>query len=127
MVEMTMRVPDAPAPKLRQMNQWLPVALELSLAGFKTPAAQTVAEAVEFLSKDPTRGQVVSYRASARAQKRLKRLLTLNESGLPSREEQDELDELETLDHLLVMLKAQAREKSSNKHKRLLMKQSPGW
>lgn len=117
MVEMTMRVPYALAPKLRRMNQWLSAVLELSLAGFRTPTAQTVAEVIDFLSKGPTPRQVLAYKVSARAQKRLKRLLTLNKSGLLSREEQDELDELETLEHLLVLLKAQAREKSSGKNK----------
>jgi hypothetical protein len=108
MVEMTMHVPDSLASKLRRMNKWLPTVLELSLVGFKTPAAQTVAEVVQFLSKGPTPRQVAGYKVSERAQQHLQRLLSLNQSGLLSEEEQSELNELETLEHLMTLLKAQA-------------------
>lgn len=117
MVEMTISVPDTLAPKLKRIHQWLPTALELSLAGFKTPTAQTVAEVVDFLSKGPAPKQVAAYKVSARAQKRLQRLLALNESGLLSETEQLELNEIETLEHLLVLLKAQAQEQAAGKRK----------
>lgn len=108
MVQMTMQVPENLAPKLKRMNQWLPTVLELSLAGFKTPVAQTVAELIDFLATGPTPKQVSGYKVSARAQKRLQRLLALNQSGLLSQEEQAELDEIELFDHLVVTLKAVA-------------------
>lgn len=115
MVEMTMRVPDDLAPKLRRMDKWLPTVLELSLAGFKTPAAQTVSELIGFLSKGPTPKRVASYKVSERSQQRLRRLLALNQSGLLSEEEQAELEELETLEHIVTMLKIRARESSTGK------------
>ena len=115
MVEMTMQVPNNLAPKLRRMNKWLPTVLELSLAGFKTPAAQTVSELVGFLSNGPTPKQVASYKVSERSQKRLRRLLALNQSSLLSEEEQAELEETERLEHFVTMLKIQAREQSSGK------------
>ncbi len=116
MIEMTMRVPDNLAPKLRRMTPWLPTVLELSLVGFKTPVAQTVAEVVEFLSKGPAPAQVAEYSVSERAEQRLRRLLALNQAGLLSADEQAELDEIEALDHLLVLLKAQAREQLAGKN-----------
>ena len=117
MVEMTMRVPDDLAPKLRRMNKWLPTVLELSLVGFKTPAAQTVSELIGFLSRGPTPKQVASYKVSERSQLRLRRLLALNQSSLLSEEEQAELNELETVEHIVTMLKVQAREYSVGKGK----------
>ena len=117
MVEMRMRVPDALAPKLQRMDRWLPTVLELSLAGFRTPTAQTVAEVIDFLAKGPAPKQVAAYKVSARAQMRLRRLLALNVSGLLSEDEQGELDEIETLEHLMVLLKTQAREQSPSKGK----------
>jgi hypothetical protein len=117
MVEMTMRVPDDLAPKLRRMNKWLPTVLELSLAGFKTPAARTVSELIGFLSEGPTPKQVASYKFSERSQQRLRRLLALNQSSLLSEEEQAELEELETLEHIVAMLKIQAREYPAGKGK----------
>jgi hypothetical protein len=116
MVEMTMRVPDVLAPKLRRMTAWLPTVLELSLVGFKTPTAQTVAEVVGFLSEGPAPEQVAEYVVSPRAQERLRRLLALNQAGLLSTEEQAELEEMEELDHLLVLLKAQARDQMTRKN-----------
>ena len=116
MIEMTMRVPDNLAPRLRRMTAWLPTALELWLAGFKTPAAQTATEVIEFLAEGPTPAQVAEYTVSARAQARLRRLLALNQAGLLSAEEQAELDEIETLDHLVILLKAQAREQVAGKN-----------
>ena len=62
MVEMTMSVSDTLAPKLRRMNQWLPAVLELSLAGFKTPTTETVAEVIAFLSKGPAPKQVAAFK-----------------------------------------------------------------
>lgn len=115
MIEMTMRVPDNLAPKLRRMTVWLPTALELWLAGFKTPAAQTATEVIEFLAEGPTPAQAAEYVVSERAQARLRRLLALNQAGLLSAEEQTELDEIETLDHLVMLLKAQAREQLAGK------------
>lgn len=117
MVEMKMRVPDDLAPKLRRMDKWLPTVLELSLAGFKTPAAQTVSELIGFLSKGPTPKQVASYKVSAHSQQRLRRLLALNQSSLLSEEEQAELDELENLEHIVAMLKTQALEQTTRKRK----------
>ena len=116
MVEMTVQVPNNLAPKLRRMNKWLPTVLELSLAGFKTPTAQTVSELIGFLSNGPTPRQVASYKVSERSQKRLRRLLALNQSSLLSEEEQAELDEIETLEHFVAMLKIQAREQASGKN-----------
>jgi hypothetical protein len=115
MIEMTMRVPDNLAPKLRRMTAWLPTVLELWLAGFKTPAAQTATEVIEFLGEGPSPVQVTEYTISERAQERLRRLLALNQAGLLSAEEQAELDEIETLDHLVILLKAQAREQMAGK------------
>ncbi len=115
MVEMTMRVPNNLAPKLKRMTAWLPTALELWLTGFKTPAAQTATEVVEFLAEGPSPVQVAEYTVSERAQARLQRLLALNQAALLSAEEQAELDELETLDHLVILLKVQAREQITGK------------
>ncbi|MEJ5311425.1 MAG: hypothetical protein WHX52_16815 [Anaerolineae bacterium] len=112
MLEMTMQVPDTLGRRLRPMLTWLPTVLELSLAGFKTPAVQTVSEVIAFLSTGPSLEQVATFTVSPRAQQRMRRLLALNQAGLLSVEERDELDELEQLEHLLIMLKAQA-------HKRL--------
>ena len=102
-----MEVSEATAKRLQPIRLWLPTVLELSLVGFKTPAAQTAGEIITFLSTNPSPQKVDGYHASERPQTRLRQLLALHQAGLLGKEEQLELDELEKIKHVLVMLKAQ--------------------
>ena len=106
MVQMTMQVPEELAERIQAMSAWLPVVIELGLVGFKTAASATEAEVIEFLSKNPSPREVLDYHVSDKAQARLRRLLSLNETGLLSVAEQLELDELQRLEHVMIMLKA---------------------
>lgn len=107
MVRMTLTVSDQLAERLEPLGAWLPTVLELTLVGCKTVAAATATEVIEFLSHNPTRDEVLAYHASERSQARLQRLLTLNASGQLGQGEQQELDELQQIEHIVVMLKAQ--------------------
>jgi hypothetical protein len=107
MVQMTMQVSEELAKRLRPLGGWLPTVLELSLVGFRTVAAATAAEVIQFLSQDPTPQEVFAYHVSERAQTRLQRLLALNTAGMLGEDEQLELDELQRIEHVLIMLKAQ--------------------
>jgi flagellin-specific chaperone FliS len=111
MVEITMQITDRLAQRLQPLYDWLPTILELSLVGFKTPAVQTVSEIIEFLATSPSPNEVLDYHVSERAQTRLQRLLAINAAGLASAEEQAELDEIGQIEHIIIMLKAQAQEK----------------
>lgn len=95
MVEIVMQLPDTLARRIELMSPWLSAALELSLAGFKTPAAQTVAEIIAFLATGPSPKEVMSYHVSARAEERLRCLLALNAGGAISAEEQAEFDKFD--------------------------------
>ena len=81
--------------------------MELSLVGCRTVAAATATEVIEFLSRNPTPQEVLAYHVSERAQIRLQRLLALNAAGTLGEEEQLELDEVQRIEHLLILLKAQ--------------------
>ena len=107
MTHLTLEVPDELAERIQSMKSWFPTVLELSLIGFETTATATATEVIQFLSKDPKPHEVLTYHASERSQERLKRLLTLNESGQLSEVEQRELDELQRIEHVVIMLKAQ--------------------
>lgn len=106
MTELILEVTDEQAERLHPLRRWLPTLLELSLLGFRTRAAATASEVVDFLAANPTAEAVRGYHVSEEAQLRLRRLLTLNGEGLLGEEEQRELDELAQLEHTLVMLKA---------------------
>jgi hypothetical protein len=106
MAQMTMQVPDELAERLQPMSAWLPTIIELSLIGFKTLATATATEVMEFLSKNPSSQEVFDYHVSDVAQARVQRLLTLNEASLLSEAEHLELNELQRLEHIIIMLKA---------------------
>lgn len=107
MVQMTMQVSEELAERLRPIGSWLPTVLELSLVGFKTVAAATATEVIQFLSQEPTPQDVLAYHVSERAQVRLQRLLALNAAGMLGEAEQLELDEMQRIEHIIIMLKAQ--------------------
>jgi len=106
MVEMTLKVPEELAARMQPMGSWLPSVLELGLLGCRTIAAATVVELMELLARNPKPQQVLDFHVSEATQERSRRLLALNEAGLLGEEEQRELDELDQLEHVVVMLKA---------------------
>lgn len=106
MVKMTLQVPGTLARRMQPMGPWLPTVLELGLLGCRTRAAAAVVELVELLSRNPSQKEVLSFHASEEIQERSKHLLALNQAGLLGEEEQRELDELDQLEHIVVMLKA---------------------
>jgi hypothetical protein len=106
MVQMTMQVSDALAERIESISGWLPTIIELSLIGFKTTATAAASEVIEFLLQNPTPQAVLDYHISDQGQVRLRRLLALNEAGILSETEQLELDELQQLEHVIIMLKA---------------------
>lgn len=105
MIDMTLTVSDELAERLEPIGPWLPTVIELGLLGFRTRAA-AMSEVVGFLSTNPTPQAVMDFHLSETAQTRLRRLLALNSQGILSEEEQEELDELVELEHVLVILKA---------------------
>lgn len=111
MTRMTLEMPDELAERIRPLGEGLPALLELSLVGFRTLAAATAAEVIEFLATEPSPAELLEHHASERAQKRLRRLLVLNEAGRLGEGEPRELDELQKVEHIVVMLKAQAAER----------------
>ena len=106
MVEMTMQIPDELADRIQPIVSWLPTILELSLIGFTTVATATATELIQFLSKNPSLEDLLDYHVSQKAQTRLQRLLSLNQAGMLSESEQTELDELQRLEHTIILLKA---------------------
>ncbi|MCP5103736.1 MAG: hypothetical protein GY950_10180 [bacterium] len=115
MVQMTMQVSNDLAERLEPIRPWLPTILELSLVGFKTQATETATEIMLFLSSNPSPQDVFDYHISERAQTRLRRLLALNKEGMLSEIEQLELDELQQIEHIIIMLKTQF----SQQHQRI--------
>ena len=115
MVQMTMQVPNDLAKRIKPIRYWLPTILELSLVGFKTLATGTATEIIRFLSTNPSSQEVLDHQVSKRAQERLRRLLALNEAGMLGEIEQLELDEIQQIEHIMIMLKTQIAEELRQK------------
>lgn len=107
MIQMTVQVPEELAKRLQPIQVWLPAILELSIVGFKTLATETATEIIQLFAANPTPQEVLDYHVCERAQARLRRLLALNSAGLLGEEEQQELDELQKIEHTIIKLKTQ--------------------
>lgn len=110
MTTLTVDISDKVAAQIAPMQRWLSTILELTLLGLRTPAIATVTEIVEFLAQDPTPQEIFRYHVSERAQMRMRQLLALNREGLLSESEQLELDEMEKIQHIVIMFKADIAE-----------------
>jgi len=115
MVQMTMQVSNDLAKRIQPIRYWLPTILEIGLVGFKTAATETASEIIQFLSTNPSPQEVLAYQAPHRSQARLRRLLILNEAGVVGEMEQSELDELQKIEHIMIMLKTQIVEQRQYK------------
>ncbi|WP_446012055.1 hypothetical protein [Candidatus Electrothrix sp.] len=113
---MTVQLSDEVADRCKAVGPWLSTVIELSLAGFKTPTSATASEVVDFLCSNPEAKEIAAFHISESAQLRLRRLLTLNEAGCLSLAEQEELDELQRLEHMIIMLKIRAAQDHQKEH-----------
>lgn len=68
-------------------------------------------EIYDFLTSSPTLEQIIDFHISEPAQLRTRYLLEVNREGVLTPEENTELDDIETLEHFMIMLKIRARMK----------------
>ena len=103
----TLDVPDELADQLAQVQDRLPELLALSLQQPAVPA-QLYRAILTFLAGAPTAEQIAAFRPSPEMQQRLQTLLERSNAGTLTSAEQAELEELERIEHLMVMIKAGA-------------------
>jgi len=109
MVQLTIEVPDELAFRLQPNQNRLVEIIELGLREI-TPAEYTLhSELIEFLASGPTPQNIVSFQPSADVTTRVIELLEKNKDGSLNAAEQVELDQYETLDYLMTLVKARAR------------------
>jgi len=110
MTTITIEVPDDLARRLGPVRDRLPQVLELGLQEVVPLSTQAYMEALEFLAEEPSPEEIVAYHPSADVQARLRTLLDKNQEGLLTHAEAAELDRLSHLEHLMILLKARARQ-----------------
>lgn len=103
----TLDVPDELADELASLQDRLPELLALSLRQPAVPA-QLYRAILTFLAEAPTAEQIMAFVPPPEVQERLRTLLDRERSGTLAPAERAELDELERIEHLVVMLKAGA-------------------
>ncbi len=122
MAELTIQVSDALARRLRPFSDRLPELLAQVVTSLDPPTAKArtrqpqvsspenhaYAEVLDFLLTRPTPREIVAFKVSAAAQRRLRTLLNKNrEEGL-TEAESGELDVYEQLDQVMALLKVKA-------------------
>lgn len=103
----TLDVPDELADQLAEMRDRLPELLALSLQQPAVPAS-VYRDILTFLASNPTPAQMAAFEPNPEVRQRLQTLLDRNLSGHLTPAEEAELDELERIEHVVVMLKAGA-------------------
>ena len=118
-VELTLQVPNRVARRLEPIRDRLPALLSQIAEAqppFSSPSVMTrpvniplaYAEMIEFLVSGPPPREITAFKVSEKAQARLRKLLDKNRESLLTSAEQAELDLYEQIEHVMILLKAQA-------------------
>lgn len=110
MVELTIQIPDELAVRLQPVRDRLAEIIELGLRELAPSQYGLYREIIEFLASGPRPQDIVAFRPSAQAQARVTELLDKNRAGTLTSTEQSELDQYESLDYLMTLVKVRARQ-----------------
>lgn len=108
-VQLMIEVPDELAVRLKPLQNRLVDILELGLRELAPGSHPLHNAVVDFLASGPTPQEIVHFRPSEDDIVRVRELLEKNQAGLLTESEQAELDQYETLDYLMTLVKARAR------------------
>jgi len=110
MVEITLQVPESLAERLQSVREQLPEILEIGLQHSRPLSIRAYAEVLEFLATAPTPAEILAFRPSPAIQTKVNRLLSRHKAGTLTPDEESELDQIGDLEHILMALKARARQ-----------------
>ena len=103
----TLLVPDELADQLAAVQDRLPESLALSLRQPALPA-QLYRTILTFLAGAPSAEEIAAFAPPPEAQQSLQALLDAERAGTHTSIERAELDELERIEHLVILLKSGA-------------------
>lgn len=110
MVEITLQVPEDLAERLQSVREQLPEILEIGLQYSRPLSIRAYAQVLEFLATAPTPAEILTFRPSPAIQTKVNRLLSRHKAGTLTPDEESELDRIGDLEHILMALKARARQ-----------------
>ena len=118
MTTITLEVPDELATRLMPLRAQLPqlLARTLDIADAPEPMTGTLVfdELLNLLAHNPTSQQLSAFKVSPAAQTQLEALLDKQREDVLTADEAAELDVYQWVNHILVLLKARARQALSN-------------
>ena len=109
MVQLTIELPEELAFRLQPLQERLTEIIELGLHEITTTGYSLQSEIIEFLASGPTPHQILAFHPSEDVTKRVSELLGKNRAGQLTPAETAELNQYETLDYLITLVKARAR------------------
>jgi len=110
MVEITLQVPEDLAERLQSVREQLPEILEIGLQYSRPLSVRAYAQVLDFLAIAPTPAEILTFRPSPAIQTEVNRLLSRRKAGTLTPDEESELDRIGDLEHILMALKARARQ-----------------
>jgi hypothetical protein len=110
MVEITLQVPEDLAERLQSVREQLPEILEIGLQYSRPLSIRAYAQVLEFLATAPNPAEILTFRPSPAIQSEVNRLLSRHKAGTLTPDEESELDRIGDLEHILMALKARARQ-----------------
>ncbi|MGA9349052.1 MAG: hypothetical protein WBW48_09645 [Anaerolineae bacterium] len=110
MVEITLQVPEKLAEQLQSVREQLPEILGIGLRYSRPLSIRAYAQVLEFLAIAPTPTEILAFHPSPAIQTEVSRLLSRHKAGTLTPDEESELDRIGDLEHILMALKARARQ-----------------
>lgn len=108
MVELTIKVSDKLAEKLLAKEDQLEEIFEIGLRELEPQNSMLYNEVINFFAASPSLKEISLLKPSENAQDRVRELLEKNQAGQLSSDESLELDEIQQLNHMITLLKANA-------------------
>jgi hypothetical protein len=108
-MQLTIEIPDDLAGRLERESANLTEILERGLRQRWSETAGLAREVVAFLARGPQPAEILGFRPSQKFLERSRELLERSKQGPLSPAEAQELDEMAHLDHLVTLIKAEAR------------------
>ena len=108
-MQVTIDLPDQLARRLAAQRERLGEIIERGLQQHGAGTSSHWREVIEFLASGPRPEEIVAFRPSAAHAERSGELLHKNREGQLTGAEEAELDDMEHINHLMSLLKAEAR------------------
>ena len=109
MVQLTIEIPEELASRLQPVQDRLLEIVELGLREINPTQYALHSEVVDFLASGPSPQHIIDFQPSEDITARVAELLDKNRANTLTATESAELDQYETLDYLMTLVKARAR------------------